>query len=147
MNEFTTSFLLCFPMSEAVIWGNDEFDDDDFYINPHIQMMANHLIVPFPVCHLYQLYYDGPLKGGRDCHIFKSPEIGNRSLVLFDLHVYDKTDQHDLVYLGVKCQGKYVNRVRNCLKKFISSMRSNPVINPYEESASIEFLEELIKKT
>ena len=141
-----TSFLLVFPMSEIVIWGKDEYDDDDFYPSPHLQMLANHLTIPFPICHLYKSYFFGPLKGGRDCHFFKSPEPGNETLLVVDLHIYDKTDQNDLVYLGIKCQERYVKRVRYCLNSFLENVSLNSVLYPYKEADRIDFLEDIIAR-
>lgn len=146
MNSNTTSFLIAFPMSEIVTWGEDEYDDDDFYPNKHLQMLANYLMVSFPICHLYKSYFNDSMKGDRSCHFFKSEEYGNKTLLILDLHIYDKTNQHDLVYLGVKFQEKYVERIRNCLSGFLADIDVNPVINPYEESDNIDFLEEIIEK-
>ncbi len=146
MSNEVTSFFIAFPMGEIVSWGKNEFDSDDFYPNPYLQLMANHLTISFPICSLYQAYFDGPLKGGRDFHTFKSIEHGSSSLIYLDLHIYDETDQHDMVYLGVKCQDKYISRVRKCLKDFLDNTQANPAVEPYEESDNIEFLEQLIAK-
>lgn len=147
MSDKITSFLIMFPISEIIIWGKDEYDDDDFYPHPNLQMLANHLAVPFPICHLYKCYFDGPLELGRACHFFRSSQLGNKTLLVVDLHIYDKTDQHDLIYLGIKCQERHVARVRTCLNCFLENMDYNPVIAPYKESScSIDFLEEIIVK-
>ncbi len=138
----TISFLICFSMGEIVTWG-DEYDDDDFYANHYLQLMVNHLQVPFPICYLYFAYFN---LDSHHCHVFESPVLGNDNLLVLDLRIHDKTDQHDLVYLGVKCHKKFADRVRYCLKNFIYNMELNSVINPYKEDNQLDSLEELIKE-
>ena len=127
----TTSFLLSLSASDLVF---EEDDTEELLPNKYLQYLANYLVVPIPYCFLEAIYFDGPLKGGRGFHVYKSPIIGSKSLICVDLKIYDRTDQLDSISIGVICSNAQVARVRYLLNQFVKTAETVEVASFVEKT-------------
>ncbi len=81
-NMSDTSFLMCIPMGEIVVWGEDENDEFDYHPHPSLQMLVNYLEMPVPICHLYSIYFN-ELATRNQCHFYRKCHIGKSLNIIF----------------------------------------------------------------
>ena len=137
--------MLSLSMADIVVSGDNEFDDEDYLPNPSLQLLANHLSVPFPICHLYSLYFDYTATTGKDFHIFTNPYMDEGAMLCIDLHRSDPLDELDTVVIGVKCSSIHVEKVRACLNKFATEAEFKMSVK-LTEGKVIKYLETILER-